>query len=204
MSFFTFVVEATILFFHSMSGSWAFSILLLSLSVKLVLVPIQLFNFKQQRLMARIQPELDELAKTYKDDPMLLYRKMADVRKREGAKPGMSLLTSLMQLPIFLSIYRAFSSMPSLLAGKVMWLTSFANPDPFFVFPMVVALGSYVQQRLNPALESKARSDMGRVMRFMPILSFVFMLGLPSGLVLYYSLSGILNIVTDYGFRRWG
>ena len=204
MSFFTSVVESTILFFHSMSGNWAFSILLLTLSIKLVLIPIQLFNFRQQRLMARVQPELDELAKTYKDDALILYRKMSEVRKREGARPGMSLLTSLMQLPIFLSIYRTFSSMPALLAGKVMWLASFAAPDPFFIFPMVVALGSYFQQRLNPALTSQANSDMGRVMKFIPILSFIFMLSLPSGLVLYYSLSGILNIVTDYGFRRWG
>lgn len=92
--------------------------------------------------------------------------------------------------------------MPTLLAGNFGWLTSFASPDPLFVFPLIVALASYLQQKLNITARSKAVGDINRVLKFMPILSFVFMISLPSGLVLYYAMSGILNLLSDYGLRN--
>lgn len=66
MSLLVSVVEATIQTFHFSSGSWAVSIALL---------PMQIFNFRQQRILAKIQPDVDFLSQHHKDEPVVLFKK---------------------------------------------------------------------------------------------------------------------------------
>ncbi len=73
MSYLTSVVESTIQFFHSALGDWALAIFLLALNLKVILLPIQYFNFKQQRLLNKFQPQLNALSLAYKDDPLTLH-----------------------------------------------------------------------------------------------------------------------------------
>jgi YidC/Oxa1 family membrane protein insertase len=202
MSFLVSMVAAMISFFHLSFNSWGLAIFLLALAVRFSLFPIQFFNFKQQKLMTKIQPELDEITQEHKEEPMKLYTKMAEVRKREGIKTGWSFLTSIVQIPLFISIYRAFSSLQSLMGGSFYWITSLGAPDPFYIFPVLVAVTTYVQQKNSPVAKTAANPSLESVMKFMPALSFIFMIGMPSGLVFYYAMSGALQILGDYVIRR--
>lgn len=204
MSFISAALEALLTHFYVYSNHWGWTILGLALVVRVLLFPIQIFNFKQQRLIAKIQPELDAAAERYKDDPMTLYKEMGAIRRREGVKTGLTFLSSLIQLPLFMSIYKTFSGLQLLVGGSFAWLVTLGAPDPLFIFPVLVALTYYLQQKVAPAAATKTNPQMVAMMKFMPVLSLVFMIAMPSGLVFYYAVSGVLQLVGDFALRRWG
>jgi YidC/Oxa1 family membrane protein insertase len=199
----THLIESAIQFFHLSFGSWPIAIAILALSVKFILLPVQLFQYRQQRRMAKIQPCLDQLTIKHKDEPRVLLKKMSELKRGEGIKTGWSFLTSLVQIPLFLSIYRGFVGLNTVFSGGFAWIPSFASPDPFYIFPLIVAGGSYLQSRYNHKTQIAPKNEMNKVLKWMPALSLIFMASLPASLTLYYAVSGILNIVSDYGFRRW-
>ncbi|CAN5515426.1 hypothetical protein BH10BDE1_BH10BDE1_13970 [soil metagenome] len=201
MSYLTSVAQATLIAFHSFSGSWAVAIALLALLLKGILFPAQLFNYLQQKKLLRIRPELEAIAEKHKKDPLRIYQESASLKRRIGVKTAWTFITSLAPLPIFFSVYRVFAATPPLMTGGFAWITSFAAPDAFYILPLVVALAAFGQQTLFPA--SGVKPEMARVMRFMPVVSLIFMITLPSGLVLYYAVSGVLNLVADYAFRHF-
>lgn len=202
MSFISSALEALITHFYLVSNNWGWAILGLALAVRLLLFPIQVFNFKQQRLMAKIQPELDDAMAQHKEDPMKLYKEMGAIRKREGVKTGLTFLSSLVQLPLFMSIYKTFSGLQLLIGGSFAWLVTLGAPDPLFIFPLVVAVTAYFQQRLNPMVGVKSNPQMNLMMKLMPALSFAFMVMMPSGLVFYYAVSGALQLAGDVVLRK--
>ena len=201
MSFLTSVVQATLIAFHSFSGSWAVAIALLALLLKFILFPSQLFAFQQRKMLLRIKPELEVIAKKHQQDPIRLYQESASLKQRSGVKTAWSFVTSLVPLPIFFSVYRVFATVPSIMIGGFAWITSFAAPDPIYILPLIVALAAFGQQTLFPA--STVKPELARVMRFMPIVSLIFMISLPSGLVLYYAVTGALNLVSEFAIRHF-
>lgn len=204
MSFISLALEVLITQLYVYFNNWGWAILGLALVVRALLFPIQLFTFKQQRLMARIQPQLEGVMKQYKEDPIKLYREMGVIKKREGVKGGLIFLATLIQIPLFMSIYKTFSSLQFLMGGSFAWLVTLGTPDPLYIFPAVVALTSYLQQRVVPVTGAKGTPQMNLMMKFMPVLSLAFMIMMPSGLVLYYAVSGCLQLGGDLILRRWG
>lgn len=203
MSFISMALEALVTHFYFYFNNWGWTILGLALLIRVLLFPIQVFNFKQQRLLAKIQPELDAVMEKHKEDPMTLYKEMGAIKKREGVKTGLTFLSSLIQLPLFMSIYKTFSGLQLLVGGSFAWLVTLGAPDPLFVFPVVVALTYYLQQKMAPVAGAQVNPQMTVVMKFMPVLSLAFMVAMPSGLVFYYAVSGVLQLVGDFGLRRW-
>lgn len=202
MAFLTSAIADMVLCMHTFTGSWFFSVAVLSLIVKTVLFPIQVFNVRQQRLLRNIQPELHKLTTKYKTEPITLYREISLLKKQSGLKSGWSFLTSLLQLPMFFSIYRVFSVNPALLAGSFAWIQTFAAPDPLFILPLIVAAAAFIQQLLNQPVNASPSAEMSHLLKLMPVLSCFFMMSLPSGLVLYYAFSGVMNILSDTLIRR--
>jgi YidC/Oxa1 family membrane protein insertase len=191
-------METLISFFQSSFQNWGLTILVSALLIRGLLFPLQIFNFKQQSRLKNIQPALDEASVRFKEDPLRLYKELSQIKKRAGVRTGVSLLAALIQMPIFISIYRAFSSMQILLGGSFAWLISLGAPDPFFILPAIVAVTSFFQQRRMAAPSSGAGI---LPLKFMPLLSFVFMVSLPSGLVGYYAVSGLLQLFGDFVLR---
>ena len=193
MEFVTSSLQAALAALHLSFGSLGLAIAVFAMCLRAVLLPIQVFNFRQQRLIKKIEPELERFKAKYKDDPMRLFQESGALKKREGVKSGVMFFASLAQMPVFISTYRVFSTMPALSGGSLLWLTTLAAPDPYFIFPLVVALTSYLQL---------APSASAAWMKYLPLVSLVFMAAMPSGLVFYYAVSGVLQFTGDQILKR--
>lgn len=202
MSYFTFAIEAVISYLHLSFQNWGWAILALALVIRVLLLPIQIFNFRQQKRLAKIQPELDQLSTLHKEDPMRLYKEMGEVKKRGGVRTGLTMISSFVQIPIFISVFKVFSSMQSLMSGSFAWVGSLASPDPLFIFPVLVAGTTYLQQKLNPGTQNAASAQMASVMKYMPLVSMAFMVTMPAGLVAYYAASGFIQLAGDFVIKR--
>lgn len=85
------------------------AIIALTFLVKLVLWPFTALQIKQQRALQAIQPKIEEIRKTYKDNKEEQGRQLMALYSREKVNPASSCLPLLIQIPIFIGLYRALS-----------------------------------------------------------------------------------------------
>ena len=85
------------------------AIIALTFLVKLILWPFTALQIKQQRALQAIQPKIEEIRKTYKDNKEEQGRQLMALYAREKVNPASSCLPLLIQIPIFIGLYRALS-----------------------------------------------------------------------------------------------
>lgn len=100
------------------------AIIAMTFLVKVVLWPFTALQIKQQRAMQAIQPKIEEIRTTYKDNKEEQGRKLMELYAKEKVNPASSCLPLLIQIPVFIGLYRALSSGlgtidPSMLYGFV-------------------------------------------------------------------------------------
>ncbi len=88
-------------------GDFGYAIIALTLIVKLLLYPLTVSQIKQQRALQDLQPKIDEVRNRLKDDKDAQAKELMDLYKREKVNPAASCLPLLIQLPIFLGLFRA-------------------------------------------------------------------------------------------------
>ncbi len=86
-------------------GDFGLAIILFTVLVKICLWPLVKRQFYQTRLMRKIQPELTEIKKNCNGNRQLESLQMMDLYKRNNIKPFRSMLTLIIQLQIFISLY---------------------------------------------------------------------------------------------------
>ena len=102
---------ANILFLiYNLVGDFGLAIILFTILVKLCMWPLVKRQMNQTRLMRKIQPELAEIRKRCNGNKQMESLQMLDLYKRNNVKPFRSVLTLIIQLPIFLALFMAISA----------------------------------------------------------------------------------------------
>src|ERR1700729_787419 len=100
------VFEAVLKFFHNSVGAgWGLSIVLLTVVIRLVLVPLTLKQFKSMQAMQRLQPQMKEIQAKYKEDKQRQQQEMMKFYKENNVNPLASCLPLVAQLPVFISLF---------------------------------------------------------------------------------------------------
>lgn len=187
-------------FFFNFTGNWGLAIILLTLIVRFIVLPFNLFSFKSMKAMQKIQPLLKDLREKYKNDPMALNRETMALMKQHNANPLSGCLPMLLQIPIFFALYRVIASSVEIYQQPFIgWITDLSLHDKFFVLPILMGVTMYVQQKITPSTMDPAQA---KVMAFMPILFTGLMIYLPSGLTLYMFVSSLFGIIQQYYFMK--
>ncbi len=193
---------------------WA--ILLFAALLRLAMYPIASKSFDSMSKMKKIQPKLKELQERYGEDKMKLQQETMLLYRKEKINPAAGCLPMLIQIPVFFSLYKVLNiSIEIRHAPFIGWIKDLSAPDPLTiskiihlpiptlldvgVWPIIMGITMFIQQRLNPAPTNK---DQARMFLMLPII-FTFMLGhFASGLVIYWSLSNILSIIQQKAIMR--
>jgi YidC/Oxa1 family membrane protein insertase len=100
------VFDAVLRFFHDKIGvGWGFSIILLTLIVRMILLPLTLKQFKSMQAMSRLAPEIKALQQKYKDDKQRQQQEMMAFYKEHQVNPFGSCLPLVLQMPVFISLF---------------------------------------------------------------------------------------------------
>lgn len=186
--------------FHSVVGNWGWAIILLTLLVRLCVLPFNIMSFKSMKAMQKVQPIIQSLREKYKDDPMRLNQEMMAVMKQNGANPVGGCLPMLLQIPVFFALYRVIGSSIELYNSPFIgWIHDLSAHDPFYVLPVLMAVFMFIQQKLTPSTMDPTQA---KIMAFLPLVFSVFMLQLPSGLTLYMVVSTLFGIIQQYMIMR--
>ena len=196
-------------FLYHIIGNMGWAILLFAALLRLCMFPIANKSFESMSKMRKFQPKIQELQERYKDNKPKLQQEMMNLYRKEKINPASGCLPMFIQIPVFFSLYKVLNiSIEIRHAPFVGWIKDLSAPDPlvlseilhiyipsFFnvgVWPLLMGLTMFIQQKLNPA---PANKDQARAFMLMPVI-FTFMMGhFASGLIIYWTFSNILSLI---------
>ena len=183
-------------FFYSLSGNWGLSIILLTLLVRMILLPLVFSSHRSMEVMKKVHPEIQKIKKKFKSEPQRINQEVMALMKSHRANPLGGCLPVLLQIPIFWSLWKALSNSYSLYrAPFVFWIQDLSWKDPYYILPVLMGLVMFAQQKISPVVMNK---EMARAMQIMPVVMALFMINLPSGLVLYMLVSTAFGLVQQF------
>ena len=204
-------------FFYAVIPSYGVAITLLTISVRVLLIPLTAKQVKSQRAMQLLQPELKKLQAKYKGDRLKLNEEMMKLYKEHKANPLAGCLPLVLQMPLFIVLYRIIrslsevppkhiplgSSLHHALAQSAGKLESFGidlahKPQSvlaLFLVAAVVASGYYQQKQMTARMSKDAiNPQMQAITKIMPAFFGLISLSVPTGVVLYFITSNIWQI----------
>ena len=189
-------------FFYRIIPNYGVAILLLTLLVRLIMYPLQHKSMKSMKKMQELQPHLKALQEKYKEDKPKLNQEMMQFMKTHKVNPMSGCLPMLIQLPVFIALYKVLANAVELYRSPfIFWITDLSVKDPFYIFPILMGVMMFVQQKItpNPTMDQ----TQAKMMLFMmPVIFTIFMLSLPSGLTLYILFSTVLGIAQQHMMNK--
>lgn len=187
-------------------------IILLTVVSKILFYPLTVKSIQSMKAMQAIQPQVNALKSKYKNDPQRVQRETLDLYRKYGVNPMGGCLPMLAQIPIFYALYVALSvavelqNAPFLCFGRVfgrdVWICDLAGYDPTYVLPILMGLSMFVQQKMTP-MGPMSDPRQAKMMTIVMPAVFTFMFWtLPSGLVLYWFVSNVLQILQQCYMER--
>ena len=195
--FLTFLLNTT----DKYVGNFGVSIIIVTILIKIALLPLTLKQDKSMKEMKKIQPELEKLKEKYANDKQMLNIKTMELYKEHKVNPLGGCLPLLLQLPILFALFGVLRNGIIPKDSSFLWL-KLSVPDPFYVLPVLNGAVSFFQQKLMGSADSNPQ--MKNMMYIFPIMMIMFSVKMPSGLQLYWLTSSILAVVQQYFIMKKG
>ena len=185
---------------HALLGNWGWSIIVLTMIIKLFFFPLSAASYKSMARMRAVAPKLAALKEQFGDDRQKMSQAMMELYKKEKINPLGGCLPILVQMPVFLSLYWVLlESVEMRQAPWMFWITDLSIKDPFFLLPIIMGATMFIQMQLNPTPPDPMQA---KVMKMMPVIFTFFFLWFPAGLVLYWVVNNILSIAQQWYITR--
>ena len=185
---------------HNLLGNWGWSIICLTIVIKLAFFPLSAASYKSMARMRAVAPKLAALKEQFGDDRQKMSQGMMELYKKEKINPLGGCLPILVQMPVFLApSHIAFRRGCRRQAPWMFWITDLSIKDPFFLLPIIMGATMFIQQQLNPTPPDPMQA---KVMKLMPIIFTFFFLWFPAGLVLYWVVNNCLSIAQQWYITR--
>lgn len=193
------IMEKLLLYVNYVFNNFGLSIIILTLIIKLIMLPFTLKMDKSMRDMKKIQPEVDKLKEKYKDNPQLLNTEMMKLWSEHNVNPVGGCLPVFIQIPIFFALYSILKT--DSLANVIPTNTTFlyfnlTMPDKFYILPILNGAVLFLQQRVMKTEE--ANPQMKMLQYALPGMILFISLNMPAGLQLYWLFSSAFSFLQQY------
>lgn len=192
-------LRAVLDFFHGIGFTWGWAIVMLTLVVRLILLPLFVKQYKSARRMQEVAPQMKELQRKYKGNKKKLQEEMMAFYKENDVNPFGSCLPLLLQAPVFIALYYTLRSQDFSDGTDVSFM--YVIPDVskllteigWAVIPLIVVYA--VSQLISSELSATANMSKNQrwLMRLLPIgiVFFIFQFPVPAGLVIYWATTNL-------------
>jgi len=209
-----------ILIYNYLPGhDFGVAIILLTIIIRLILYPLSVKALRSQKVIQKLQPQLQELQKKYKDDKEKQAKETLELYRKEKINPFSGLFLVLLQFPILIALYRVFwwglkpESLHELYQfvfnpGHInaLFLNTVNLSSPNIVFAVLAGVLQFFQTKMLMPKTDKTQppsNDMAAMMQkqmvyFFPLITVVILFKLPSALGLYWITSGVFSIAQQY------
>ena len=205
----------------SYGWNYGIVILVLTIIIKIALMPFAYKSYQSTAKMRVLKPEIDEINAKFPDerDNMKKQQAIMDLYKKAGASPTAGCLPMLLQLPILWAIFRFFPSSIELRQQPFLWADDLSTYDsildlgfniPFYgdhvslftlLMTVTTILYTYINNKQMAATNQQGMKGMKVMMYIMPIMFLGLFNSYSSGLSYYYMLVNIITFLQMYLFR---
>ena len=172
--------------------SYGLAIIFLTIIIKLALYPLTAKQIASTKAMSAMQPKMKALQEKYKNDKVMLNQKLSELYKQEGVNPLAGCLPLLVQMPILIGIFYGIRDFQYAGPSSFLWMKSIADPDPYYILPVLSALTTFIQSKQSMPDTSSAQNKI--MLYFMPIFIGYISFQFPAGLVLYWVIMNLMQI----------
>ena len=185
---------------YSFVGNWGWSIILLTLLIKLAFYKLSEASYRSMAKMKQFSPKIQSIRERYGSDRQKMNQAMMDMYRQEKINPLGGCWPILIQIPVFIALYWVLlESVELRQADFIFWLNDLSAKDPFYVLPLIMGASMYFQQKLNPTPPDPMQA---KVMQMLPIIFTAFFAFFPSGLVLYWVVNNLLSIAQQWKITK--
>jgi len=189
------------------------AIILLTVSIKLLLSPVQYKQYLSQAKMKVLRPEINEINEKYADNPMKKQQETMKLYSKAGASPLSGCIPGLLQIPVFYALFTFFPSAFVLRQKSFLWADDLSSYDkiadlpftiPFYgdhvsLFPILASIAIFIYMTMTTGQTMQQTSQPGMpnmkfLMYLSPIMMLFFFNNYASGLSLYYFVSNLITI----------
>jgi YidC/Oxa1 family membrane protein insertase len=182
---------------HGMFGNWGWSIIALTLIIRLILYPLTYKGMVSMQKIKKLSPKLKEIKEKYKGDPQRINAATMEMYKKHNANPLGGCLPMLLQIPVFYAIYRLLLNSVELQGAPwLLWVNDLSRMDQYYILPILMGASMLLQQRMTPQNFTDPMQE--KIMKYLPVIFTFFFLTFPSGLVLYWFVNNLFSILQQF------
>ncbi len=185
---------------HIVIGHWGWSIVVLTLLIKLLFYKLTEAQFRSMGKLRKLQPRIQQLKERYGDDRQKFGQAMMDIYKTEKVNPLGGCLPILVQIPIFISLYWVLLESVELRQTAFLWVPDLSRPDPLFILPILNGIFMIITQRLMPTAGMDPLQ--AKIMMYLPVVFAVMFALFPAGLVLYWATNAGVSLAQQWYILR--
>ena len=212
-----FLVIPTFNYLNSFHLNFGIIILILTVLVRIVILPLTFGSFKSQAKIKVLQPEIKEINDKFGDDQMKKQQETMNLYRRAGVNPLGGCIPGLLQMPILIAMFRFFPSSIELRQQQFLWAHDLSTYDsilnlpfniPFYgdhvsLFTLLMTISTLIYTRMNMQMTAAANPQMKWMMYLMPIMFLGFFNSYAAGLSYYYFLSNVFGFGQQYLFKAF-
>lgn len=189
----------------SLGGYTGVGIILVTILMRLVLLPLYNMQMRSGQKMRELQPQLQELRVKYPGKDMESRTRFAEetsaLYKQEGVSMWSNLLPLFIQMPVLLGLFQALTRVDFLRTGQFLWM-DIAKPDPLFILPVLAAGLTFLSLWLTNKAAPDNQGSMQVMTYLMPVMILIIGVTMASGVALYWTVSNAAQVLQLLAFNN--
>ena len=184
-------------FFYNWIPSYGIAIILLTITVRIVLLPLTLSQTKSMAKMQMLQPELKEIQQKYKGDPQKIQQETMEFYKKNNVNPLSGCLPLILQMPVFFALFQLLKALGINAYGggaqtlyKFLWL-DLTVPDKIYILPILMVVTMILSSKVTQTDATKTGMSTVLVTYGMPLVFGFISYRLQSGILVYWITTNI-------------
>ncbi|MCB1192732.1 MAG: membrane protein insertase YidC [Leptospiraceae bacterium] len=196
--------------------NYGWCIIIFAILFKAIFYPLNQKQAESMKKMQELNPQIKEINERYAKDAQLKQQKIMELYKKHNANPMGGCLPMLIQIPIFIALYTAFSDTIELWKSPFLWIGDLSEPDTVWKTPAVLGMATGLSVNILPlimvgtqVLQTRLTSFTGdpnqkTMMYIMPVIMLYFFWTMPSGVTLYWTMQNVLSILQQVWTNKFG
>ncbi|WP_390622051.1 membrane protein insertase YidC [Numidum massiliense] len=176
---------------------YGLSILVVTIILRLLILPLTVKQLKSSKAMQAIQPEMKKIQEKYRNNQQKMQEETMKLMQKHNVNPLAGCLPLLVQMPILIAFYQAIMRNAHISEASFLWL-QLGSPDPYYILPVVAGITTYLQQKL---ITVNTNPQMKAMLTIMPLFIVFVAINLPSALALYWVYGNLFTMVQSYFLR---
>lgn len=185
---------------HLLGGNFGLSIIVVTILIRLVILPLMIKQTKSSKAMQALQPEMKKLREKYSSKDAKTQQKLQQetmaLFQKHGVNPMAGCFPLIIQMPILIGFYHAISRTREIAQDNFLWF-DLGEKDPYYILPIVAGITTFIQQKIMMAGQEQ-NPQMAMMLWMMPIMIVIFAFNFPAALSLYWVVGNIFMIVQTY------